>query len=129
MVSPPSTMLCVHLNTFRKAEPTMPSRFTQRPARELQAFCVSCPSLEEVAAPLGKLGFHLDFQMEEQRDHRSQLPPLPAQFHFKNPYGTEVIYLAGRDFPLNEDGESLPPHASRFWLYTGSQGESFRLAM
>ena len=106
----------------------MPSHFTQRPASELHAFCASCPSPEEVAALLGKLGFHLSFQMQEQRDHRSQLPPLPAQFHFKDSHGTEVIYLAGRDSPLNEDGESLPPHASRFWLYAGADLQVFQWA-
>ena len=95
---------------------------------ELHAFCATCPPPEEVVVLLGRLGFHLDFQMEEQRDHRSQLPPLPAQYHFKDPHGTEVIYLAGRDSPLNEDGESLPPHASRFWLYAGADRQAFQWA-
>ncbi len=106
----------------------MPRR-TLSPAPELQAFCALCPPPEEVAAFLGKLGFHLDFQMEEQHDHRSQFPPLPAQYHFKDAQGTEVIYLAGKDSPLNEDGESLPPHASRFWLYAGAQREGFQSAL
>lgn len=99
-----------------------------QPTTELEAFCQTCPDAAEVVALLFGLGFHLDFQMGEQRDHSSQLPPLPAQFHFKDVHGTEVIYLAGRDFPLNEDGASLPLHASRFWLYAGAQREVFQQA-
>ena len=34
--------------------------------------------------------------MDEQRDRSGQLPPLPAQYHYKDDtHGTEVIYLAG----------------------------------
>jgi hypothetical protein len=102
---------------------------TPQPATELHAFCATCPPAEDVTALLSKLGFHLDFQMEEQRDHQYELPPLPAQFHFTDLEGTEVMYLAGRDFPLNDEGESLPSHASRFWLYAGAQREVFQRAM
>ena len=102
---------------------TPPSTIT-----ELYAFCATCPAPQEVTVLLNKLGFHLAFQMKEQRDHQSQLPPLPAQFHFKDASGTEAIYLAGRDSPLNEDGESLPPHASRFWLYLGADIQAFQCA-
>ncbi len=98
------------------------------PATELEAFCATCPAAAEVCELLAQLGFHLEFQLGEQRDHRSQLPPLPAQFHFKDTHGTEVIYLAGRDFPLNEDGAALPPHASRFWLYAGAHLQAFQQA-
>ena len=98
------------------------------PVTEREAFCPICPAAQEVSELLTRLGFHLEFQMGEQRDHQSQLPSLPAQFHFKDPHGTEVIYLAGRDSPLNDDGEALPPHASRFWLYAGASPQAFHLA-
>ena len=96
-------------------------------ATELEAFCTTCPPPQDVTALLAKLGFHLEFQMDEQRDHQYELPPLPAQFHFKDTHGTEVIYLVGRDFPLNDDGESLPSHASRFWLYIGADAQASQL--
>ena len=101
-----------------------------QPITELQAFCANCPAAQEVTALLAELGFRLAFQMEEQRDHSGQLPPLPAQYHFKDEAsGTEVIFLAGRDFPMNEDGGTLPPHASRFWLYVGAGTQAFGEAM
>jgi hypothetical protein len=65
--------------------------------------------------------------MKEQRSHTSHPPPLPAQYHYKDDgHGTEVIYLAGRDVPL--EGESFPPHASRFWLYPGADFHACQLA-
>ncbi len=106
----------------------MPRTTKRQPATELEAFCATCPAPEDVTTLLVKLGFHLDFQMGEQRDHQYELPPLPAQYHYKDASGTEVIYLAGRDYPLNEDGYSLPPHASRFWLYAGADAQAFQLA-
>src|SRR5947209_19330654 len=92
----------------------------RQPATELGAFCATCPALEDVTALLARLGFHLGFHMDEQHDHTYELPPLAAQYHYKDAHGTEVIYLAGRDYPLNDDGSILPPHASRFWLYLGA---------
>ena len=106
----------------------MPRTTKRQPATELEAFCASCPPAEDVTTLLAKLGFHLDFQMDEQRDHPYELPPLAAQYHCKDTSGTEVIYLAGRDFPMNEDGDTLPPHASRFWLYAGADVQAFQLA-
>ena len=98
-----------------------------QPATELEAFCSTCPAAQDVTALLTGLGFRLEFQMDEQRDHSGQLPPLPAQYHYKDDaHGTEVIYLAGRDFPMNEDGHTLPPHASRFWLYAGADAQAFQ---
>ena len=45
------------------------SSTTKRPsATELEAFCAACPPAEDVTTLLAKLGFHLDFQMDEQRD-------------------------------------------------------------
>jgi hypothetical protein len=97
-------------------------------ATELEAFCATCPAAKEVTALLATLGFRLEFQMDEQRDHSGQLPPLPAQYHYKDvAHGTEVIYLSGRDFPMNEDGYPLPLHASRFWLYAGTDPSAFQL--
>jgi hypothetical protein len=97
-------------------------------APELEAFCATCPPPQEVSALLARLGFRLTFQMDEQPDRSSQLPPLPAQYHYKDDaHGTEVIYLAGRDTPL--EGEAFPCHASRFWLYPGADIQAFHLAM
>ena len=100
----------------------------QQPATELEAFCATCPPADDVTTLLVKLAFHLDFQMGEQRDHPYELPPLAAQYHYKDASGTEAIYLAGRGYPPNEDGYSLPPHASRFWLYAGADVQAFQLA-
>ena len=95
---------------------------------ERGAFCPTCPPAEEVTALLATLGFRLEFQLDAQRSHTSPLPPLPAQYHYKDASsGTEVIYLAGRDLAL--DGQPLPRHASRFWLYAGADTEAFMLAM
>ena len=105
----------------------MPGTTKQQPATELEAFCATCPPAEEVTTVLAKLGFHLDFQMDEQRDHPYELPPLAAQYHYKDAHGTEVIYLAGRDLPMNEDGYALPPHDSRFWLYAGGNAQTFQV--
>ena len=98
------------------------------PATELEAFCSTCPAALDVTALLAKLGLRLEFQMDEQRDHSGQLPPLPAQYHYKDDaHGTEVIFLVGRDFPMNDDGCTLPPHASRFWVYAGADTSAFGL--
>jgi len=99
---------------------------TRQPASDLHAFCATCPSPQEVSALLATLGFHLEFQMEEQRDHQYELPPLPAQFHFTDACSTEVLYLAGRDTSL--EGEAYPCHASRFWLYVGADPQAFQRA-
>lgn len=99
-----------------------------QPATELEAFCATCPDAKEVTELLTQLGFRLEFQMEEQRDHSGQLPPLPAQYHYKDvAHGTEVIYLAGRDFPMHDDGCAMPAHASRFWLYPGADVQAYHL--
>ena len=98
-----------------------------QPATELEAFCSTCPAAEDITALLTRLGFQLEFQMDEQRSHTSQLPPLPAQYHYRDAYGTEVIYLAGRDTPLEE--EAYPLHASRFWLYAGAHAQAHHLTL
>jgi hypothetical protein len=82
---------------------------------ELTAFCVTCPSADEVTAVLAQLGLTLVFQMNaDDGQAYLHLAPLPAQFHYRNDDGTEVIYLAGVD---REEEQPAPPHASRFWLY------------
>jgi hypothetical protein len=103
---------------------------TPQPTTELEAFCPTCPPPQEVSALLAKLGFTLAFQMEARNDLSTlvHLPALPAQYHYKDDCGTEVIYLAGHDTPPLE-GEVFPFHASRFWLYTGADTQAFQLAM
>ncbi len=86
---------------------------------ERAAFCTTCPSVEEVGSLLQVLGFELTFHMDTDASPLyEQMPPLPAQFHFQDKHGTEVIFLAGRDADL--DGVRHPEHASRFWLYSGA---------
>lgn len=101
---------------------------TQQPATELHGFCVTCPPAENVTALLAVLGFRLAFQMEAQDDLKKvgHPPALPAQYHYRDASGTEVLYLAGRDSAL--EGETLPAHSSRFWLYAGAQYEGFQCA-
>ena len=107
----------------------MPRTTTPQPATEFEAFCPTCPPAEEVSALLAKVGLTLAFQMEAQDDLKTlvHLPALPAQYHYKDASGTEVIYLAGHDTPL--EGEILPFHASRFWLYPGADAQAFQLAL
>ena len=98
-------------------------------AQKLEAFCRTCPAPQEVTACLHTMGFTLVFQMPACIPSASSaVAPLPAQFHYERADGTEVIYLAGRDTPL-EDGEVFPFHASRFWLYAGADAQVFQLAM
>jgi hypothetical protein len=101
----------------------------QTKAHDLEAFCATCPSQEEVGTILRKLGFRLVFHMEAQCDHRYQLPPLPAQYHYRHESGAEALYLAGRDTPMHEGGSAFPPHASRFWLTCGADEGIIRMAM
>jgi hypothetical protein len=95
-------------------------------ATDLTAFCASCPAAEEVTAALSPLGFTLAFQMRADTARAyTDLPPLPAQYHYEGPHGASVIYLAGKDMPcLGDEDErdwgAFPPHASRFWLYAGA---------
>ena len=97
---------------------------TKTETQALTAFCATCPAPEVVTAFLHSLGLHLDFQLDGvQYASYKQLPDLPAQYHYHS-LGLEVIYLAGKDFPL--DGERFPRHASRFWAYAGSDAAAFR---
>jgi hypothetical protein len=97
------------------------------PESSLLAFCPTCPLPAEVGEALAGLGFTLAFTMEEQCfPAYSKTPPIPAQFHYRDEHGTEVIYLAGTD--VGEEGEHLPLHASRFWIYPGAQVTAAQLA-
>ena len=99
----------------------------QSPTRltDLHAFAKVCPAVREVTEVLEDLGFHLVFSMPAKRFAHAS--PLPAQYHYKDAHGTEVIYLAGKD--ANEEGRWMTPHASRFWLYAGSSQFAYTLAM
>src|SRR6266700_3711930 len=92
-------------------------------AQDLEALCATCPSPQEVSNMLQVLGFELAFHMDVVASPvYAQMSPLPAQYHYRDKYGTEVIYLAGHDADL--DGVRLPEHASRFWLYPGADEKS-----
>lgn len=98
---------------------------TYTTGEELEAFCPTCPLADEVTNLLHTVGFELAFHMEiDASPDYEQLPPLPAQFHFQDTHGNEVIFLAGRDADL--DGVRLPEHASRFWLYSGADVAAYR---
>ena len=90
----------------------------------LEAFCMTCPSAEEVITVLRTLGFHLNFQMGAMTSAYALFPPLPAQYHYRDEHGTEVIFLAGQDADMDE--EDLPRHASRFWLCAGANPEAYQ---
>jgi hypothetical protein len=91
----------------------------------LTAFCSICPNPEEVTTILSGLGFRLIFQMDAiLYPASSEAPDLPAQYHFADQHGTEVIYLAGTDAAM--DGESFPKHQSRWWLYPGADAGASR---
>lgn len=94
-------------------------------ACDLEAFCASCPAAQEVTNLLQVVGFEMTFHMDtDPSPAYEQVPPLPAQFHFQDKHGTEVIFLAGPDAGL--DGIRLPEHASRFWLYPGADTATTR---
>jgi hypothetical protein len=86
----------------------------------LEAFCHTCPAPQEVTAFMRTMGFRLVFQLPAYLPSAcSAVAPLPAQFHYERPDGVSVIYLAGPDRAV-EEGKRFPPHASRWWVYAGS---------
>jgi hypothetical protein len=93
-------------------------------ARDLQAFCATCPSAEEVTSALQAAGFALIFQMNTVVSSCAEVPPLPAQYHYRDQRGSEVIFLAGRD--TDPDGARLPEHAARFWIHPGADAGATR---
>jgi hypothetical protein len=98
---------------------------THRATSGLDAFCQTCPAPEAVTTLLEGLGLSLSFQMDAIRyPAYTRLPDLPAQYHYTDEHGTEVIYLAGKDTPL--DGERFPRHVSRFWVYPGADAGAYQ---
>jgi hypothetical protein len=92
----------------------------------LTGYCATCPSPDEVTAVLVQLGFTLIFQLEADDDQAYlHLAPLPAQFHYRDHHGMEVIYLAGVD---QDEEQPAPPHASRFWMYAGADEHALKRA-
>jgi len=91
-------------------------------ARDLEAFCATCPSAEEVTSALQTIGFALVFHMDAVSSACAEVPQLPAQYHYRDQSGNEVIYLAGPD--TDPDGLPLPKHASRFWLHPGADARA-----
>ena len=92
--------------------------------QDLEAFCATCPSAEEVTSVLQALGFALTFHMDAVPPACAEVPPLPAQYHYRDQHGSEVIYLAGHD--ADPDGAELPEHASRFWIHPGADAGAAR---
>ncbi len=95
-----------------------------QPCGDLEALCATCTSAEEVTSVLQVLGFALAFHMDAVPSACVGVPPLPAQYHYRDQRGNEVIYLAGCD--TDPDGEQLPEHASRFWLHPGADAGATR---
>ncbi|HVB20582.1 MAG TPA: hypothetical protein VNG51_01370 [Ktedonobacteraceae bacterium] len=89
---------------------------------EYSAFSPTCHQVQHVTAALISLGFHLTFTLPAHTYKAA--PPVPAQYHYEDTYSTEVIYLAGKDTPL--DNDVFPLHASRFLAYPGSHPPAFR---
>ncbi|GCE04778.1 hypothetical protein [Dictyobacter aurantiacus] len=93
----------------------------QTPA--FDGFCQTCPDPQEVTNALEPLGLSLHFQLDAQ--HSYNLPDLPAQYHYRDVHGTEVMFLAGTDHP--EVGTRFPAHQSRWWVICGSSPFAFNL--
>ncbi len=91
---------------------------------ELEAFCATCPSAEEVTSLLQAVEFTLAFCMDAVPSACAEVPPLPAQYHDRDRRGSEVIFLAGPD--ADPDGVPLPEHASRFWIHPGADAGAAR---
>lgn len=104
---------------------------TRTKLASLESFCQICPPDNEVTALLEELGFHLTFSMPVIRYGKKSgqvIPDLPAQYHYKDGHGTEVIFLAGKDHSARDE-PYYPEHASRWWLYPGSSQYNYSLAM
>ena len=91
----------------------------QTKTHDLEAFCATCPTVQEVTTVLQELELELTFHMDAViSPEYAQLPPLPAQYHYRDRHGSEVVFLAGHDADI--DDVRLPAHASRFWIYPGA---------
>ena len=64
--------------------------------------------------------------MNSIADLKSKLATLPAQYHYRDAHGTELIFLAGQDY-AEDDEPRLPAHASRWWIYPGTYQYSYNL--
>ncbi len=98
----------------------------QTDSRALEAFCSSCPDPNEVAAVLQGFGFQLTFSMKAAV-RRTTTVSIPAQYHFDDPDGTEILYLAGRD--VGDEKTRLPRHESRFWAFSGADSTRYQLVI
>lgn len=94
---------------------------------DLIAFCALCPDPDEVTAYLATLGFSLTFSASPKWYGKIGMH-LPAQYHYRDASGTELIYLAGKDSP-GGSGMRYPHHESRWWLTAGSSHYDFNLVM
>ncbi len=65
------------------------------PPQMLTAYALVCPEAEAVTALVRPYGLRLVRFVREATFYA--LPPLPAQAHYEDDYGTQLIYLAGRD--------------------------------
>lgn len=93
-----------------------------RKVMPFEAFCSTCPTVQEVTRFLRPMGFSLVFHMDAVPAQLGAMP-LPAQYHYEDSYGTQVLYLAGRDYAGDHSG--LPRHHSRWWVYPGSNHEKY----
>ena len=106
-----------------------PASIALSTATELEAFCPTCPPVEEVTGQLEHLGYRLVFSLPAQ-PKRDNLPELPAQCHYRHASGAEAVYLAGQDSPVHTGILNMPCHASRFWLSRGGRDTgAFQLAL
>jgi hypothetical protein len=95
---------------------------TQSPTQlvPLEAFCQHLPVVEQVTALLQELGFSLVFHLGSSPARPNwTIAALPSQYHYQDRYGTEVVFLAGKD-TAGEEGVRYPPHQSHWWVYPGA---------
>nr|BBH95162.1 hypothetical protein KTA_33610 [Thermogemmatispora argillosa] len=100
--------------TCRETPP--PSQARQQPAVEegWSALALARLTRPQVSALLGREGYRLTFRLAACRRRWGW---LPAQYHYTDAAGTEVIWLAGPDPELREADPQAPAHRSRFWVY------------
>ena len=65
----------------------------------LEAFGFTCPHAAKVTTILKHGGFSLVFEVRPTPSWRG-VPALPAQYHYQDRYGTEIIYLEGKEIPI-----------------------------
>src|SRR5260370_24354699 len=76
---------------------------THTKVHELEAFCVTCPSAEEVTHLLQAGGFTLAFQMDAVPSACAGAPPLPAQYTTRIKNAGEVSFWLALMRILTED--------------------------